>query len=164
MSRAPGGSFAERPKSSACTALGRICVRRPGHYCRARRLWVLRTQAYAPPARNCQRIAWAECIQRRSRNGAPWSPLPLCHRIWCGCYLRLCKPRHSFLDTTRFRVRRSIWRGRLFLHESHCVTALRCRPSGFFLQVNDRRRGHSHLLRRASHISHRMQIFAVISF
>jgi hypothetical protein len=98
--------------------------------------------------------------QRRSRNGAAWSPLPLCDRIWCGRCLRLCKPRHSFLDTRRFRFRRSIWRGRLFLHEPHRVTALRRRPSAFFLQVNDRRRRHSHLLRRASHISHRAQTFA----
>ena len=129
--------------------------------CRARRLWLLRTQAYAPPARNLPADCLGRMLQRRSRSGASWSPLPLCHRIWCGCNLRLCKPSHSFLDTTRFRFRRSIWRGRLFLHESHCVTAP-LPPIGLFPSVNGGRRGHSHLLRRASHIPHRAQIFAVI--
>src|SRR5260370_36773303 len=77
--------------------MGRLGMRRPGHYCRAHCLRLLWPQACAPAARNCQRIAWAKGIPRRARGGAARPSLPFRHRIWGGCCLFCSEPRYSFL-------------------------------------------------------------------
>jgi len=61
-------------------------------------------------------------------------------------------------------LRRAVWRGRLFLHESHCVAAVRCRQASVFSEVDDCRRGHTHLLCRTSHISQRPPIFQMTCY
>src|SRR6266480_7156517 len=68
----------EKPKRYACSAMGRLCVRRPGHYCRVRRLRLLRGQAGAPAARNCQSITGTKGIPRRTRDRAARL---LCHFV-----------------------------------------------------------------------------------
>src|SRR6266704_1551324 len=101
-------------------------------------------------------------IPRWTSNGAAWPSLSLRHRIWRGYCLFCGQPRYSFLDTERGPFWRAVWRGRLFLHEPHCAAALRCRQASVFHEVDDRRRGHTHLLCRTSYISYRAPIFLMI--
>jgi len=139
-----------------------LCVRRPRHYRRAGGLWLLRAQAYATPARDCQRIAGAERIFWRARDGSARRPLSFCHRLWGGSCLPCGEPGSWLLDRACSRFGSSVWRGCLFLHESHCVTALRRSQTSVFSSDDDCRRGHTYLLCRASHISQRAPIFEMI--
>src|SRR5260370_24683435 len=72
--------------------------------------------------------------------------------FWGGCCLLCGEPRHSTFDTVCGHFRRAVWRGRVFLHESRCVAALRCRQASLFPDTYHRRRGHSHFLCRTSGI------------
>ncbi len=142
--------------------MGWFCLRGPGPYRRAGGLWFLWAQAHAPPARNCQWIARPEGIFRRPRHCRARSPLSFSYRLWG----RNCLPHGEsgfwFLGRTRRSFRNSLWCGRLFLHESHCLAALgRCQTSVF--PANDaRRRGHTHLLCRSSHSFQRAPILQMI--
>ncbi len=158
----PGGFPGQKPKRCACSAMGRPCLRRSGHYCRGRCLRLPGPQAYAPAARNRQRIARAEGVRRRTRNGFAWPSLSLRHRIRCGHCLFCGEPRNSFFDTECCHFWRAIRRGGLFLHESRCGAALRCRQASVFHEDDDYRRDHTHLLCRASHLPQRAPIFQVI--
>jgi hypothetical protein len=142
--------------------MGWLCVRRPGHYCRPCSLWLFRAQASAPTARDCQRIAGAKGIFRRARYSTAWPSLSFRHRLWGGGCLPCGEPGFWLLDRTCSRFGGSVRCGRLFLHESHRVTALGCSQAAVFHADDDYRRGHTHLLCRASHISQRAPIFEMI--
>lgn len=142
--------------------MGWFCVRCSGPYRRAGGLWLLRAQAHAPPARNCQWIARDESIFRRHRDCRAWSPLSFSHRL-CGCScLPHGEPGFWFLGRTRRCFRNSLWCSRLFLHESHCFATLRRGQTSVFSSDDARRRGHTYLLCRSSHSSQRAPIFQMI--
>ncbi len=127
--------------------------------------WWSMASSVSSPCAYCKGLP-ADCWgRRRSPAGWQrrcWATLSFPHCLWSGCRLPYGEPGSWLLDRERRRFRRSVWRGRLFLYESHCVTALRCRQAAVFRSNDDCRGGHTHLLRWASHISQRAPIFEMI--